>query len=108
MTRRNKKITQRQTPYHMLGGEEELRKLCAAFYHIMDTSDHTKDIRAMHSESLSEIKVKLFDYLTTWLGGPGNWVKKHGGMCLTDAHSAYKIGPKVRDQWLYCMDHALD
>ena len=97
-----------KTPYDILGGEEGLRKLCAAFYHIMDTSDQTVEIRAMYGESLAEIEAKLCDYLTTWLGGPNIWTEKNGGMCLTDSHAPYKIGPKVRDQWLFCMEKALE
>ncbi|WP_321389514.1 group II truncated hemoglobin [Emcibacter sp.] len=100
--------TQPKTPYDMIGGDEGVRRLCAAFYRIMDTSDQTRELRAMHGKDLSGIEEKLGDYLSTWMGGPRVWIEKHGGMCLTGAHAPYKIGPKVRDQWLYCMEQALE
>ena len=31
-----------------------------------------------------------------------------GTVCLTDPHEPYAIGPKARDQWLLCMDKALE
>ena len=31
-----------------------------------------------------------------------------GTVCLTDPHAAYHIGPRQRDQWLACMDAALE
>ncbi|MFC7049317.1 group II truncated hemoglobin [Emcibacter nanhaiensis] len=96
-----------KTPYDMLGGDEGVRRLCKAFYRIMDTSDQTRELRALHGEDLSDIEELLGDYLTTWLGGPRIWIEKKGGMCLTGAHAPFKIGPKARDQWLYCMDEAL-
>ena len=31
-----------------------------------------------------------------------------GTICLTETHEPYRIGPKERDQWLACMDEALE
>ena len=86
--------TPAKTPYDMLGGDEGVRKLCAAFYRIMDTSDQTRELRAMHGEDLSNIEELLGDYLTTWLGGPRIWIEKKGGMCLTGAHARSRSAPK--------------
>ena len=97
----------RQTPYDMLGGESGVRALANAFYDAMDTLEEARDIRAMHGADLGEIKEKLFEYLSGWLGGPALYVKKYGGICLTKPHAGYAIGEKERDQWLRCMDQAL-
>ena len=96
------------SPYEALGGEAGIRKLCSEFYQAMDTLPEAAHIRRMHDENLVEIEEKLFEYLSGWLGGPPLYSKKYGSVCLTDPHKPYAIGPKARDQWLLCMDKALD
>lgn len=97
-----------QTPYQMLGGDEGIRKLADAFYDAMDELPEAATIRAMHAESLTDIKEKLYEYLSGWLGGPHLYKEKHGTVCLTDPHKPFAIGPAERDQWLLCMDKALE
>lgn len=96
-----------QTPYQILG-DEGIRALCDAFYDIMDTLPEAAGIRAMHAEDLSPMKDKLTDYLTGWMGGPPLYADKHGTVCMTEPHEPYHIGPEERDQWLLCMDKALE
>ena len=98
----------RETPYQMLGGKDGIRALASAFYDAMDELETAHDIRAMHQENLDEIKEKLFEYLSGWLGGPRLYVEKYGTVCLTKPHAPYEIGAKERDQWLACMDKALE
>ena len=98
----------RETPYEMLGGEEGIRALAAAVYDAMDNLETSKDIRDMHQANLEEIKEKLFEYLSGWLGGPRLYVEKYGTVCLTDPHAKFEIGADERDQWLACMDKALE
>jgi hemoglobin len=99
-------MTQR-TPYQILG-EEGVKALAAAFYEAMDTLPEAAEIRAMHGESLSAVRSKLAAYLTGWLGGPPVYQQITGTVCLTEPHAGYHIGPRQRDQWLLCMDVALD
>ena len=96
-----------QTPYEILG-EEGVRQLADAFYEAMDRLPQAEAIRAMHAENLDEIKKKLATYLTGWMGGPPVYLAINGTVCLTDPHAPYRIGPKERDQWLLCMDAALE
>ena len=98
----------RQTPYELLGGEQGIRDLSDAFYDAMDRRTDAADIRAMHADNLDEIKEKLFEYLSGWLGGPRLYVEKYKTVCLTEPHAPYAIGGKERDEWLRCMDDALD
>ncbi|CAA0088219.1 Group 2 truncated hemoglobin YjbI [Halioglobus japonicus] len=95
-----------QTPYQILG-EDGIRQLCHTFYDIMDTLPEAADLRAMHGADLSGIKDKLADYLTGWMGGPPRYADKYGTVCMTTPHEPYHIGPNERDQWLLCMDKAL-
>lgn len=97
-----------KTPYDLLGGEEGVRALCDAFYTAMDEMPQAEDIRRMHKTNLSEIKQKLFEYLSGWMGGPPLYNDKYGTVCMTTPHKPFAIGPKERDQWLACMDEALE
>jgi len=97
-----------KVPYELLGGEDGVRQLRQAFYRVMDESKEATTIRRMHKEDLSEIEQKFFDYMSTWLGGPPLYREKTGGMCLTGPHRPYAIGTAERDQWLSCMDRALE
>lgn len=99
-------MTTEQTPYQILG-EDGIRQLTDAFYDIMDTLPEVAGIRALHAEDLSGIKEKLAEYLIGWMGGPPLYSDKHGTVCLTSPHENYHIGPSERDQWLLCMNAAL-
>ena len=96
-----------QTPYEILG-EDGVKALASAFYDAMDRLPLAEDIRRMHADNLDEIKRKPAAYLTGWMGGPPVYLAINGTVCLTEPHAPYRIGPKERDQWLACMDQALE
>ena len=96
-----------QTPYQILG-EKGIRELASTFYDIMDTLPEAAALRAMHAEDLSPVKEKLAEYLVGWMGGPPLYADKYGTVCMTEPHEPYHIGPEERDQWLLCMDLALE
>lgn len=95
-----------KTPYEILG-EDGVRRLADAFYDCMDELPEAADIRRMHGPDLSIIRQKFFEYLSGWFGGPQLYAQKYGGVCMTSPHKPYAIGPKERDQWLLCMQGAL-
>lgn len=95
-----------QTPYQLLG-EEGIRRLTSTFYDIMDTLPEVAALRAMHAQDLSGMKEKLAEYLIGWMGGPPLYAQRYGTVCMTTPHEHYHIGPEERDQWLLCMDKAL-
>ena len=96
-----------QTPYQALG-EAGIRALCNAFYDIMEDLPEAADLRRMHATDLGPMKEKLADYLVGWMGGPPLYADKHGTVCMTTPHEHYAIGPRERDQWLLCMEKALE
>lgn len=96
------------TPYELLGGEEGVRELASEFYNVMSAREDATTIRKMHAANLSGIQEKLFMFLSGWLGGPNLYLKKYGTICLSSPHAKYAIGSDERDQWLACMDQALD
>jgi hemoglobin len=94
------------TPYQLLGAEG-IQQLVNTFYDIMDTLPESAGLRAMHAADLAPMKMKLAEYLTGWMGGPPVYSQKYGTVCMTTPHEPYHIGPAERDQWLLCMDKAL-
>lgn len=100
-------ISAAQTPYGILG-KDGIKALASAFYDVMEERIEAAPIRAMHAENMTEIKQKLYEYLTGWMGGPPLYYDRYGSVCLTSAHKPYAIGTQERDQWLDCMDIALD
>jgi hemoglobin len=100
-------MTTPQTPYQILG-DDGIARLTEAFYDIMDELPEVQGIRRMHAADLGPMKIKLAEYLTGWMGGPPVYSDKYGSVCMTTPHEPYHIGPEERDQWLLCMDKALE
>lgn len=94
--------------YEMLGGESGLRSLVERFYNIMKSYPEAKELRAMHARNLKRSSEKLFMFLSGWSGGPQLYMEKYGHPRLRQKHLPFSIGAKERDQWLWCMNKALD
>ena len=94
--------------YEMLGGEAGLRSLVDRFYDIMDSSPEAERIRSFHAKSLKQSSEKLFLFLCGWSGGPQLYVERFGHPRLRMRHMPFPIGSVERDQWLWCMNKALD
>ena len=96
------------TPYEQLGGEAGIRQLVTRFYDLMDQSPEAAHVRALHATSLKASREKLFMFLTGWTGGPQLYVEKHGHPRLRMRHFPFAIASRERDEWLWCMDRALN
>ena len=98
----------RQTHYERIGGDAPVRQLVHRFYELMDTLPEAYGLRKLHGASLVEIESTLFEFLSGWMGGPQRYVEKHGHPMLRRRHLPFPIGIEERDQWLMCMDMALN
>ena len=96
------------TPYERIGGEAGVRRLVDRFYDLMDTAPEAATVRRLHAKSLKASREKLFMFLTGWTGGPQLYVEKHGHPRLRMRHFPFAISTRERDEWLWCMDRALD
>lgn len=94
--------------YEILGGETGLRSLVDRFYDLMDSSPEAVTIRAFHARSLKQSREKLFMFLSGWSGGPQLYVERFGHPRLRMRHMPFPIGSVERDQWLWCMNKALE
>ena len=94
--------------YELIGGEIGLRALVERFYDLMDSSPEAAQIRALHAANLKQSREKLFMFLSGWSGGPSLYIEKYGHPRLRQRHMPFSIGELERDQWLWCMNKALD
>jgi len=96
------------TPYAAIGGEQAILSLVDRFYFYMDTLPEAQGLRAIHQTSLASAKSKLFKFLSGWLGGPNLFIEEFGHPMLRARHLPFAIGESERDQWMLCMNKALD
>jgi hemoglobin len=97
-----------QTPYERMGGADGVRLLVHRFYQIMDELPEAYGIRKLHPSDLVASEEKLFLFLSGWLGGPPLYVERFGHPMLRRRHLPFPIGESERDQWLLCMQMALE
>ena len=93
--------------FDTLGGDDGIRQLVDRFYALMDSAPEAVHVRALHAASLKVSREKLRLFLTGWTGGPPVYVEKFGHPRLRMRHFPFAIGVRERDEWLWCMDHAL-
>ena len=99
---------QTTTPYELLGGDAGVRRLVDRFYDLMDTAPEAATVRALHAASLKASREKLYMFLTGWTCGPPIYVEQRGHPMLRMRPFPFSIGARERDEWLWCMDRALD
>ena len=97
-----------ETLFVRIGGEDRIRALSDAFHDHMDQDPQFVTLRAMHSDDLTEGRVKLADFMCGWFGGPNYYLRKHGAPRMPSRHAPFPIAEADRDEWLACMALALD
>lgn len=93
--------------YERIGGAVKVRALVHVFYQIMDELPESYGIRKMHAEDLQNSEDKLFKFLSGWMGGPQLFIQEFGHPMLRRRHMPFAIGAAERDQWMLCMNKAL-
>ncbi|HCI53695.1 MAG TPA: globin [Gallionella sp.] len=94
--------------YQRIGGAVKVRELVARFYQLMDDLPEAYGIRKMHAENLQSANDKLFKFLSGWMGGPQLFVEEYGHPMLRRRHLPFAIDAAARDQWMLCMNQALN
>lgn len=94
--------------YELMGGAAGLRTLVDRFYDLIDSSPEAAQLRALHPKSLRQSREKFFMFLSGWSGGPQLYIEKYGHPRLRMRHMPFSIGVVERDQWIWCMNKALD
>ena len=96
------------TAYVLIGGAESIRQLVDRFYDLMELEPAYAVIRQLHHADLSSSRDKLYLFLTGWMGGPELYQEKYGHPKLRARHLPFPIGSIERNQWLDCMQRAMD
>lgn len=94
--------------YELLGGETGVRSLVDRFYDLMDSAPEAQNIRRLHAKNLNPSREKLFMFLSGWSGGPPLYIERFGHPRLRMRHMPFSIGAVEREEWLWCMNKALD
>jgi len=93
--------------YERLGGEKSVRELVDRFYDLMERRSDVTELRQLHAPDLTEARDRLFMFLSGWLGGPSLYIEKYGHPRLRQRHIHFKIGELERDQWMNCINQAM-
>lgn len=101
-------LNQALSPYNKIGGDEAVRKLVNRFYDLMDQDSEVTELRDMHATSLRVSREKLYKFLSGWLGGPDLYITQYGHPKLRQRHMPFSIGELERDQWVKCINQALN
>ena len=100
--------TSERSPFNSIGGLAGVRKLVDRFYDLMDEKTAAAIIRDMHPQSLDGSRQKLYEFLCGFLGGPALYIEKHGHPRLRMRHAGFAIDESARDNWIACMNQALE
>jgi hemoglobin len=100
-----------QTPFELVGGEARVRALVERFYDVM--GEREPALARLHPctpegqvERDSRDRFALF--LIGWLGGPQDYIARHGHPRLRMRHARVAVTIAMRDAWLRCMTAAMD
>jgi hemoglobin len=96
-----------ETPFAWIGGESQVHALVDRFYDLMDLEPDYAALRAAHGTELANAREKLKIFLTGWMGGPQRYTEQFGHPRLRMRHMPFSIGIAERDQWVACMDQAM-
>lgn len=84
-----------------------MRALVDRFYDLVESDPEAANLRRLHGPSLASAREKLTLYLTGWTGGPPVYVQRYGHPMLRARHLPFAIGVTERNEWLWCMERAL-
>lgn len=97
-------------PFTRFGGEARVRELVERFYDEMER--HEPELAALHQLEDGRVSRASRDrfalFLIGWLGGPEDYVKRHGHPRLRMRHAHVPVNTSTRDAWLRSMQRALD
>jgi hemoglobin len=99
------------SPYQMLGGRALVERLAARFYEVMERDEPA--LSAVHRQAPGggidpTVKERFALFLVGWVGGPQEYMERHGHPRLRMRHAGVPVSAEMRDAWLRCMTRAMD
>jgi hemoglobin len=100
-----------QTPFDLLGGAARVTALVETFYDVM--SEREPVLAKLHECAPEGIvargpRDRFALFLIGWLGGPQDYIAKHGHPRLRMRHGRVPVNIAMRDAWLRCMTEAME
>ena len=77
--------------YARLGGEEGVIRLVKAYIEALKTLPGAQRLRSLYPEDLSKYELRMTEFLSTWLGGPALYQERHGMPMLRESHRSFAI-----------------
>ena len=99
------------TPFEGLGGRERVEAIAERFYGIMEQTE--PELTATHpldeqGRITAQTRERFALFLVGWLGGPQEYMRRHGHPRLRMRHRDVPIDSEMRDAWMRCMTRALE
>ncbi len=93
-----------------IGGLERLTALVAEFYDMIETLPEGANLRRLHArgQGIAHARVEQVNFLSGFLGGRHYYREKHGHMDVKLMHAHVPIRVQDAEDWLTCMDQALE
>jgi len=99
-------VSQIQTFYEAVGGEQTFRRIVSRFYE--QVADDPV-LRPLYPDpDLGPAAEKLRMFLEQYWGGPRTYSQQRGHPRLRMRHAPFRITPVEHDAWLRCMRIAVD
>lgn len=98
-------MTDAELPIYQLLGEECLCAIVAGFYRRVPQDPILGPMYPPHDLAGAEHRLRSF--LTYRFGGPPDYLRERGHPRLRMRHMPFSIGIAERDQWVACMDQAM-
>ena len=99
-----------KTVIELIGGDDKLRELVETFYDEIETNPLGENIAKLHlrGHGLNHVRTEQFNFLSGFLGGRRYYEEKHRHMDVRLMHAHVPISTEDAENWLKCMDIALD
>jgi hemoglobin len=99
------------TPFLLVGGAERVRQLVEKFYDVME--EREPELTALHRRDAdghipAEFRERFALFLIGWLGGPQDYMERHGHPRLRMRHGRVAVNHAMKDAWVRCMTAAMD
>jgi hemoglobin len=100
-----------ESPFHLVGGRAVVERLAARFYQLMERDEPA--LAAVHRQAETGgidpgVKERFALFLVGWLGGPQEYMERHGHPRLRMRHARVPVDASMRDAWVRCMTRAMD
>ena len=93
-----------------IGGEAGLHRLVETFYDLIESLPEGSNLRRLHARGhgIEHARIEQFNFLSGFMGGRPYYMEKHRHMDVKLMHAHVPIRHEDAENWLVCMNRALD